>query len=91
MQKCSHISECAAQVFATAALWGAGTAIGEIPPYAFSFKAAKAGDDNDTFDELFGIQYVTENRNVFQRIVGSMQAWMLGVIKRYALTHTHIF
>ena len=71
------------QVFGTAALWGAGTAIGEIPPYAFSFKAAKAGDDNDTFDELFGIQYVTENRNVFQRIVGSMQAWMLGVIERY--------
>ena len=73
-----------AQVFGTAALWGVGTAAGEIPPYAFSFKAAKAGDDNDTFDELFGIQYVTEQRNVFQRLVGSMQAWMLGVIERCA-------
>ena len=32
-----------AQVLPAAMLWGAGTAVGEIPPYAFSYHAAKAG------------------------------------------------
>ena len=34
-------------------LWGGGTAIGEIPPYAFSYHAAKAGHRNEEFDRMF--------------------------------------
>ena len=38
-----------------AMLWGAGTAIGEIPPYAFSYHAAKAGLRNEEWDSLFEV------------------------------------
>ena len=34
-------------------LWGGGTAIGEIPPYAFSYQAAMADKGNKDFDRLF--------------------------------------
>lgn len=34
------------KVIATAVLWGAGTALGEIPPYAIAYHAAKAGERN---------------------------------------------
>ena len=37
----------------SAILWGTGTAIGEIPPYAVSFHATKAGQQNDAIDDVF--------------------------------------
>ena len=43
------------QIVGTAILWGGGTAIGEIPPYAFSYHAAKAGHRNDEFDRMFQV------------------------------------
>ena len=42
-----------AQVLPAALLWGTGTAIGEIPPYAFSYHAAKAGIRNEEWDSMF--------------------------------------
>lgn len=33
-------------------LWGAGTAIGEVPPYYLSYKAAEAGTANTMMDEV---------------------------------------
>jgi vacuole membrane protein 1 len=38
------------KVLPTATLWGAGTAIGEIPPYMLSYQAAKAGEKNSEFE-----------------------------------------
>ena len=48
-------SAAGAQIVGTAVLWGGGTAIGEIPPYAFSYHAAKAGHRNDEFDRMFQV------------------------------------
>jgi hypothetical protein len=39
------------QVALTAMLWGAGTAVGEVPPYFLSYKAAVAGQRNDLMEE----------------------------------------
>lgn len=41
------------QVALPAMLWGAGTALGEVPPYAISFHAAKAGIRNAEFESMF--------------------------------------
>jgi vacuole membrane protein 1 len=41
------------KVLPTAVLWGAGTAIGEVPPYVLSYQAAKAGVKNSQFDEIW--------------------------------------
>ena len=39
-------------VMPAAVVWGAGTAIGEVPPYALAYAAAKAGDNQATLDEI---------------------------------------
>ena len=33
-------------------LWGAGTAIGEIPPYAVAMHAARAGEKNSDVEQM---------------------------------------
>lgn len=40
------------QVALTAILWGCGTAVGEVPPYFLSYKAASAGRKNDAYQEI---------------------------------------
>lgn len=40
------------QVAMTAMLWGAGTAMGEVPPYFISYSAAKAGKRNEMMEEV---------------------------------------
>jgi hypothetical protein len=40
------------QVAITAMLWGAGTAMGEVPPYFISYSAAKAGKRNEMMEEV---------------------------------------
>lgn len=39
-----------------ATLWGAGTAIGEVPPYLLSYQAAKAGKRNVEAEKMLGIE-----------------------------------
>lgn len=39
------------KVALTAMLWGAGTAMGEVPPYWLSYSAAKAGQRNEALEE----------------------------------------
>ncbi|CAD2218995.1 hypothetical protein AGDE_06307 [Angomonas deanei] len=53
-------------------LWGAGTAIGEIPPYALSYAAALQGQRNEELEE-------TSKYNVLNQ----MKDWTLEKIKRY--------
>ena len=40
------------QVVLTAILWGAGTALGEVPPYLLSYSAAAAGRTAEALQEI---------------------------------------
>ena len=40
------------QVVFTAILWGAGTAMGEVPPYLLSYSAAAAGKKAEALEEI---------------------------------------
>jgi membrane protein YqaA with SNARE-associated domain len=53
-------------------IWGAGTAIGEIPPYALSYAAAKEGKKTDELDEVSSFD-----------VLNRMKQWMLAKIERY--------
>ncbi|EAN93745.1 hypothetical protein, conserved [Trypanosoma cruzi] len=53
-------------------IWGAGTAIGEIPPYALSYAAARQGKRHAELEELS--KYDVLNR---------MKMWTLDKIQRY--------
>ena len=57
-------------------LWGVGTAIGEIPPYAISFAAAKAGDRVAELVEF-------ENMNPAESYVNAMKKWMIDFMSRW--------
>eukprot|EP00938_MAST-03A_sp_MAST-3A-sp1_P004958 g4958.t1 len=57
-------------------LWGFGTAIGEIPPYAISFAAAKAGDRVAELVEF-------ENMNPAESYVNAMKKWMIDFMSRW--------
>eukprot|EP00240_Pyramimonas_obovata_P001895 CAMPEP_0118921994 /NCGR_PEP_ID=MMETSP1169-20130426/1086_1 /TAXON_ID=36882 /ORGANISM="Pyramimonas obovata, Strain CCMP722" /LENGTH=451 /DNA_ID=CAMNT_0006862807 /DNA_START=42 /DNA_END=1397 /DNA_ORIENTATION=+ len=57
-------------------LWGAGTAIGEIPPYFVSYSAAKlGGEENEELSELED----ASNGDV----VTQMKRWMVNVLRRF--------
>ena len=57
-------------------LWGSGTAMGEIPPYAISYAARSAGKKNADMDEIDDIKNKTDP-------VSRMQAWMLDFMQHY--------
>lgn len=52
------------------ALWGMGTAIGEVPPYFVSYMARKAGTSNEDMAEI-------DNMRTKADVVSRMQVWML--------------
>ena len=57
-------------------LWGSGTALGEIPPYAISFASKVAGEKNADMDEIADIR---EKKDPVSR----MQVWMLDFMEYY--------
>ncbi|ETV74359.1 hypothetical protein H257_10954 [Aphanomyces astaci] len=57
-------------------LWGAGTAMGEIPPYALSYAASVAGKRNEDFED---IQTSTSDFNVLNRT----KEWMITFLQRH--------
>lgn len=67
-----------------ALLWGMGTAIGEIPPYAFSYHAAKAGIRNEEWDNMFEVTPVSEGQGLLEALVNRMKNWMLRFIQKCA-------
>ncbi len=71
-----------AQVMPPALLWGVGTAIGEIPPYAFSYHAAKAGIRNEEWDNMFQVTPVAEGQGIVEALVNRMKNWMLRFIQK---------
>lgn len=70
-------------------LWGAGTALGEVPPYAFSYHAAKAGKQNEDLEKMFGMRSSGSQHGLLGGIVVRMKNWMLQFIKRYADLYAH--
>eukprot|EP00922_Rhytidocystis_sp_ex-Travisia-forbesii_P032196 GHVS01047894.1.p1 GENE.GHVS01047894.1~~GHVS01047894.1.p1 ORF type:complete len:466 (-),score=68.72 GHVS01047894.1:1256-2653(-) len=66
------------KVFPYAFLWGIGTALGELPPYAASYTAAKAHKSDQEFEEL-----EAEIQSHPRDIVSRMKIWMLDMIQRY--------
>lgn len=73
----------------TAILWGAGTALGEIPPYAFSYHAAKAGLKNEEWDDLFQVTQAADGQRrerggLIRTLVARMKNWMLKFIETCA-------
>lgn len=60
------------KVMIWAVLWGGGTAIGEIPPYALSYAAAKEGKTNDELNEVSSLD-----------ILNRMKRWTLDKIQKY--------
>lgn len=57
-------------------LWGSGTAMGEIPPYALSLAAKLAGEKNADMDEIADIRSKTDP-------ISRMQVWMLDFMEYF--------
>ena len=70
-------------------LWGAGTAVGEIPPYAFSYHAAKAGIRNEEWDSIFAVRPAAEGQGLLEASINRMKSWMLGFIQTCAPPGAH--
>lgn len=64
------------KVFWPCMLWGAGTAAGEIPPYALSRAARLAGQRNEEFEEI------TESTSQFN-ILNWMKEWMIKFLQKH--------
>ncbi|KAH9586121.1 SNARE associated Golgi protein [Trypanosoma melophagium] len=60
------------KVIPACVMWGAGTAIGEIPPYALSYAAARQGKRHGELEEASKYD-----------VLNHMKAWTLEKIKRY--------
>lgn len=73
------------KVLPAAILWGTGTALGEIPPYAVAFHAAAAADKVSTMEHDLSIGDGGSSDGKVSEAVGGIQRWMQSVIKRYGV------
>lgn len=74
------------KVLGSAILWGIGTALGEIPPYAISYHAAKVGIRNSEVEALLHGADLTKNggsRGPIAALMDRMKEWMLQFIKNH--------
>jgi hypothetical protein len=78
------------KVLPTAVLWGAGTAVGEVPPYLVSFHAARAGERNAEVEAMLGGGGGSGGGGAAPavlgpaaRAVGAMKDWMLRFIRAH--------
>lgn len=69
------------KVLPAAVLWGAGTALGEVPPYAVSYQATKLGRRTAEVDTALG-QAGSEGTNVLASLAAQTKDWMIAFIKR---------
>ena len=65
-------------------LWGAGTAIGEIPPYMLSYAAKSSGKRNEEYEEM-----MEDANKENSGVVGSMVKWMIDFMHRYRFALIH--
>eukprot|EP00752_Nemacystus_decipiens_P001615 g1573.t1 len=70
------------KVYPACLLWGIGTAIGEIPPYALSYAAAEAGEEEDEEEELWELEHRDPKRLGTFDLVTRTKMWMIGLLKR---------
>eukprot|EP00300_Choanocystis_sp_HF-7_P006015 c14430_g1_i1.p1 GENE.c14430_g1_i1~~c14430_g1_i1.p1 ORF type:complete len:332 (+),score=53.48 c14430_g1_i1:345-1340(+) len=66
-------------VFWPCFLWGSGTAIGEIPPYAIARAARLSGDDS----ELQELQEDSSDKSLKGRLMNFTKRWMFSSLHRY--------
>lgn len=71
------------KVLPASILWGAGTALGEVPPYAVAFSAAVAADKVSSVEHNLSIDKDTSTEGKVSETVEGIQRWMLSIIKRY--------
>ncbi|CAI5722168.1 unnamed protein product [Hyaloperonospora brassicae] len=64
------------KVFLPCMLWGAGTAAGEIPPYALSRAAKLAGQRNEEFEEI------AESKSQYN-LMNGMKDWMIRFLEKH--------
>jgi len=62
-------------------LWGIGTAIGEIPPYALCYSAKLAGKKNKDFEEAITVS----DEGFSSKYLGSWLEWMLELVEKHGL------
>jgi hypothetical protein len=65
------------KVWLTAVLWGAGTAVGEVPPYFLSYQAAVAGTRNDMLQDVQENMHTGEGRHSHTRPLNSTSSPLL--------------
>lgn len=70
-------------VFWPCFLWGSGTAIGEIPPYAIARAARLAGDQADDLAEWSSAASPDASASLQARFVSWMKVWMFASLDRY--------
>ena len=66
-------------------LWGIGTAMGEIPPYATSYAAAVAGEADEDMEEVAELQRMkAEGKDAPKKDpFTEMKIWMVDVMDRH--------
>lgn len=69
------------KVLPAAVLWGAGTALGEVPPYAVSYQATKLGRKTAEIDVALGQQH-RAHTNALASMAAQTKDWMIAFIKR---------
>ena len=71
------------KVLPAAVLWGAGTALGEVPPYAVSYQATKLGRRTAEIDTALSQGQPGSTRtNVLTSLAAQTKDWMIAFIKR---------
>lgn len=65
------------KVYLPAILWGLGTALGEIPPYALSYANSAAGKEDEQFREI--VEEAEGSSSLYNR----MMSWMIKFMERH--------
>jgi hypothetical protein len=73
-----------AKIYPASVLWGIGSAIGEIPPYAVSRAAALAGEHVDEMDELDDLDRMATNGMARWDLMKRMKVRCLPLLLRCA-------
>mmetsp|Transcript_33256 Transcript_33256/g.64787 ORF Transcript_33256/g.64787 Transcript_33256/m.64787 type:complete len:405 (-) Transcript_33256:261-1475(-) len=73
----------AAKAMVPAVLWGCGTAVGEIPPYAISLAARNARISNSQFDEMKEeIAREKNSKSTLLHAKAAIENWMVDFLQR---------
>mmetsp|Transcript_1231 Transcript_1231/g.3656 ORF Transcript_1231/g.3656 Transcript_1231/m.3656 type:complete len:454 (+) Transcript_1231:332-1693(+) len=72
------------KVLPPAVLWGAGTALGEVPPYAVAFHASVAAGKVSRIEQHLQMDDSSSGPlGAMSGALGGVQSWMMSIIKRH--------